>query len=129
MELARGCVTEVLGSASNVTGLELDSYATREVCTSSFPHPDAETFVRRAADGSYCYTGEGAGLNDRDGTERDQYGRYFTKDEYCHVLWSSGAEVPAAKRPATSTYPAPGRVRTDTPILWRPVSTVTIANG
>lgn len=127
-ELAAGCVTEVMGSASNVTGLRLQNHATREVCTSSYPHPDGAQLVRRGADGSYCYLGRGAGLNDRYGTERNSMNVYFAEAEYCHVIWSSGAEVPAAKRPATTTYPAPGRVQTNTPIVWRPVSSVPIAN-
>lgn len=127
-ELAAGCVTEVMGSASNVTGRPLQNHATREVCTSSYPHPDYAPLLRRGADGSYCYLGRGAGLNDRYGTERDSMNVYFRESEYCHVIWSGGAEVPAAKRPATTTYPAPGRVQTNTPIVWRPVSSVPIAN-
>lgn len=87
--------------------------------------------MRRGADGSYCCLGRGAGLNDRYGTERGLYAyhAYYGHPEYyCHVIWSSGAEVPAAKRPATTTYPAPGRVQANTPIVWRPVSSVPIAN-
>jgi hypothetical protein len=43
---------------------------------------------------------------------------------------SNGLEVPAAKRPAVRTYPAPGAVNTQSSILWRPVSpTFNIANG
>ena len=44
------------------------------------------------------------------------------------MIWSGGYEVYAAKRPATINWPAPGRVNPNTPIVWRPVSTVSVAN-
>ena len=106
----------------------LVNYTTLEVCTSSNPHPDGAQFVRMEGS-SYCYTGQGAALNDLNGTERDWTGTYLGDEFSCHVLWSSGVEVPAAKRPATTSYPSPGHVNINTPILWRPVNNrVAIAN-
>ena len=36
------------------------------------------------------------------------------------MIVSNGAEVPAAKRPETLSYPAPA-VNPNSPIVWRPV--------
>lgn len=129
-ELAVACTVEVLTSSQNASGLPLRNFATREVCTSSFPHPDGATLVRQPAADIYCYSGRGAGLNDINGTERDQYGVYYPQEEFCHVAWISGVEAPVAKRPATRSYPSPGSVIQNSALLWRPVNpNVTIANS
>jgi hypothetical protein len=129
MELAVPCVVEVMGSAKNALNRPLRNHATIPVCTSSYPHPDGARLhsVDKAA-GVYCYIGEGAGLNDPNGWERDARGQYLTGYGHCHVAWSGGVEVFAAKRPATIAFPTPGRVNPKTPIVWRPVSSVRVAN-
>jgi len=99
------------------------TYATREVCTSNHPP------VVRTEGNVFCYRGDGAGLNDINGTERDNTGHYIPGEQYCHDIVSDGYVVPAAKRPATKTLPAPGVVNTKTHIAWRPVAPdVDIAN-
>lgn len=126
-ELAAACVVETINVATNATGLLLDNYATREVCTTSYPHPDGAELVNKTS--PYCYFGRGAGVNDINGTERDDYGVYYPDENHCHVGWVSGVEVPVAKRPATKSYPAPGIVNPYSAILWRPVADkITIAN-
>jgi hypothetical protein len=130
-ELTDGCVVETLGSASNATGLPLRNYATLEVCTSSYPHPDGAPLWGYYWSGKtyvFCYQYTGAALNDPNGTERDGYGNYYTVAEYCHVTWDPGYEIPVAKRPATKPYPYPGTVDPESPLLWRPVSNLAIAN-
>ena len=128
-ELDGAAVIETLGASTNVSGRLLENYATLEVCTSESTHPDAARLTRSPAAGIYCYAGRGAALNDIHGTERDIYGNYLTEDHFQHVAWVSGVETVAAKRPATVSYPAPGRVKTDSPIQWRPVNNnVRIAN-
>jgi hypothetical protein len=126
--LSSSCVVETLLSSANASGQPLLNYATREVCTSSFPHPDGATLVRRPAPGVYCYRGTGAALNDPNGTERNSSNVYLTGSARCHVIWSGGYEIFAAKRPAVRTYPAPGAVDPNTPVVWRPVTTVPVAN-
>lgn len=121
-ELAAGYVVETLGASTNVSGRLLQNDATLEVCTSSYPHPDGARLTRSPTAGIYCYVGPGAGLNDLNGTERDSYGVYYSEEFYAHVAWISGVETVVAKRPATVSYPAPGRVKTDSPIQWRPVN-------
>jgi len=128
IELGGACVIETLNATYNVTGLPLKNYATIPICTSSFPHPDGAKLQRanRAA-GVYCYIGEGAGLNDPSATERDSRGVYLWGTRHCHIMWQSGFEYPAAKRPAVKGFPK--RVDVTTPILWRPmVSGIKIAN-
>ena len=93
-----------------------------------FPHPDGAQLTRSPSPGVYCYIGQGAALNDFNGTERDRNNVYLTGFVYTHVAWSGGYEVYAAKRPATVNFPAPGFVRTDTPVVWRPVTNVRVAN-
>ena len=78
--------------------------------------------------GVWCYKGQGAGLNDPSGTERDINGWYLSGSRRCHVAWSGGYEVAAAKRPAVINYPLPARVDTRSPIVWRPVTSMPIAN-
>lgn len=124
-ELARMCATEVMGSAANAGGRPLRNYATLAVCTSSHPHPDGARLVSadRAA-GVYCYIGEGAGMNDRNGQERDREGRPLLGPGTCHIAWSGGYEVFVAKRPATNK----NKVIANSPIVWRPVAPARIAN-
>ena len=134
--LSGGAAVETLNSAANATFAQpLINYATREVCTSSYPHPDGALLNRwytaTKADGStyqvYCYIGAGAGLNDINGAERDEYGRYYEAEAQYHVIWSNGYEVPAAKRPSTGGYPA--KVIVNSAIVWRSVDNrVAIAN-
>jgi len=135
-ELAAAGVVETMASLFNVTGLRLENYATREVCTTTYPHPDDATLTREywnpTSTGGvwiYCYSGRGAGLNDANGQERDASGYYLSGTQYMHVLWSNGYEVPGAKRPSTKSYPAPGSVLVNTALIWRPVNPdVRIAN-
>ena len=129
-ELAGACVVEVSLSASNATGMPLRNYATRDVCSTTHNSSDQvnAVYTGSPAPGVHCYRGEGAGLNDWNGSERSRDNRYLTGYGYCHVIWSGGYEVFAAKRPATINFPAPGRVDPRTPIVWRPVSTVPVAN-
>ena len=106
-----------------------------EVCTANnpegnHPHPEGAELVRSyarsgipgAPPDTFCYTGFGAALNDINGNERDASGYYITDLNACHRLYSGGYEVPAAKRPATRSLPAPGAVNTSSLILWRPVN-------
>jgi hypothetical protein len=129
-ELTEICAVEVMGAATNAAGRPLRNYATLPVCTSSYPHPDgARLHSADRARGVYCYIGEGAGLNDRNGRERDRDGVPYLGNYACHVGWSGGLEVWVAKRPSTIKFPAPGRVDSRSPIVWRPVSTaVRVAN-
>jgi hypothetical protein len=126
-ELAGWCYYETFLSSKNASGLRLDNYATRLVGTSSYPHPDGVIPVS-AGGGIYYYTGRGAALNDINGTERDQSNIYLSGNSHCHVALSGGYEVFAAKRPSVRSYPAPGSVDTSTAILWRPVTSVRVAN-
>ncbi len=123
-ELANACTVETIGSTSNANpALRLENYATLQVPTSDNPHPDG-------SDGVFYYTGRGAGLNDTNGTERDEFDRYLPRSGACHRGWNaaSSTEFPAAKRPLTTSYP-PYRVRPNTPIAWRAVHpTIAIAN-
>jgi hypothetical protein len=130
-ELAGSCTVEVMGSATNASGLPLRNYATLEVCSTTHNSIDqaAAIFTGSPSPGVFCYRGQGAGLNDVNGTERDAANRYLLGNEACHVSWSGGWEVYVAKRPSTRNWPAPTRVDPNTPILWRPVAHgVRIAN-
>jgi hypothetical protein len=130
IELGGTCTVETFGSTKNASGLPLANYATKTVCSSTHDSFDQLTaqFMGSPQPGVWCYTGQGAGLNDRSGIERNSSNVYLTGSKRCHVAWSGGYEVFAAKRPATMSYPAPGRVDTKSPIVWRPVSTVPVAN-
>jgi hypothetical protein len=133
-ELAGTCVVEDLGTDYNALSAEwgwspLLNYATIPVCTRSPDHPDFAEVVEDLGGGILCYGGQGAGLNDTGGTERDWLGEYFDGSEFCHYIVTGHFEVPAAKRPATRSYPAPGSVNMNSPLLWRPVNpNVRIAN-
>lgn len=133
-ELGTTCTVEDLSTSYNAmsTGQNgfwpLINFTNREVCTSTGEHPDFAHLVRSypasgtGPDDTFCYDGPGAALNDSGGIERDGLGVYYSGEEYCHYIQLSGYEVPAAKRPATYSYPAPGGLNTQSPILWRPVS-------
>lgn len=143
-ELIKICVVEDMLEEWNALSaygwFPLINWANREVCSNNNPgtrpHPDNAFLVRSfpqpgsVEDDTFCYTGRGAALNDINGTERDEQGMYLLFDEaYCHYLWQSGYEVPAAKRPATRSLPAPGSIVTSTFIVWRPVNpNINIAN-
>jgi hypothetical protein len=124
-ELAIPCVVETLLSPHNASGQPLRNVTTREVCTSSFPHPDGAALVRRPSAGVFCYLGQGAGLNHPSGLEGTPYG--VASPYTCHVVWSGGFEIYAAKRPSTRNWPSPGIVDTATPIVWRPYTSVAAA--
>ncbi len=130
VELAGSCTVETFGSTKNASGLPLANYATKTVCSSTFGSIDQLTaqYMGSPAPGVHCYKGQGAGLNDISGTERNSSNAYLTGSKRCHVAWSGGYEVAAAKRPAVISYPVPGHVDTKSPIVWRPVSTVPVAN-
>jgi len=150
-EFGTTCIMEDLGQTYNAASwmfgwTPLYNYATLEVCTSSNPHPDWNATLTRTINSClgtvYCYRETAAGLNDINGTERDAFGNYlpasfglFTGDpppgvhRFCHMIRNGGYEVPAAKRPATRSLPAPGSVNVNTPIFWRPVNAnVRVAN-
>ena len=106
----------------NASGEPLYNITIREVCT-SYAHPEGLEPVRVADDGVFCYAGPGAALNDPNGTERSWTGLYFPDPVRCHyIITGAGYEIPAAKRPATRSHPAPTRVNPKTPIVWRPVA-------
>lgn len=126
VELATTCTRETLNSAANTNGRPMANFATREVCTSSSVHPDGATFTRMNGT-SYCYTGTGAGLNDINGAERDETGVYLPGAASCHTIFNGYYETTAAKRPATAGgYPV--SINIHTPVVWRPVATVPVAN-
>lgn len=134
MELAGSCVAEDWNVPTNRTGYQMDNWATLEVHTGkASPYDTGATLIRTyeytSSSGSgtvYVYKGEGAGFNDPNGTERGQHGYYLNTTHSCHVGLSGGYEVMAAKRPATKGYPA--RVDPLSPTVWRPVSSLKIAN-
>jgi hypothetical protein len=135
-ELANTCLVEQIGTDFNVLSslygwAPLSNWATLPVCSINTPesHPDLPDVAEALDDGTFCFIGRGAGLNDSNGTERDYFGDYFNGSEFCHYIVTGRYEVPAAKRPATKSLPAPGVVNPKTPILWRPVNpNVRIAN-
>lgn len=129
-DLATACVVEEMGTEWNALSVygwyPIANVATREVCSSNDPnrnpHPDGAQLVRSPAPGVFCYTGYGAALNDINGMERGEDNNYLAGDGHCHYIVNGGYEVPAAKRPATKSLPAPGIVNTKTPITWKPVN-------
>jgi hypothetical protein len=128
MELGTSCTIETMSASTNASGRPLQNFATREVCTSSHPHPDGATLTSNPAPGIYCYQGRGAGLNDANGTERDERGTYLTGSVHCHTALSGGYEIFVGKRPAVRNHPQPAKVDPTTPLVWRPVTNVRIAN-
>ena len=130
-ELSAACVVEDGGAeynalSANFEGARLFNYATRMVCSNNDPqtnpHPDGAQLAEALGDGVFCYRGWGAALNDINGTERDERGFYLAGEEHCHYMVNGGFEVPAAKRPASTSYPFPGKPNPKSPILWRPVN-------
>jgi hypothetical protein len=128
--LSAGCTYQWAGQDFNFGGRMLENHATRIVGTTSLVHPDGAAPVAvDAVRGLAFYTGRGAALNDTGGMERDQFGVYYGFDWACHMVDAGGVTVPGAKRPATRSYPAPGTVNVNSPILWLAANPyVTIAN-
>jgi hypothetical protein len=128
--LSTSCYPEVPLSPYNRSGRQMDNYATRVVCTSSTPRENGDLIssvvVSNPAPGVYCYTGEGAALNDVNGTERGSNGQYMAGSIRCHVVWSNGYEVYAAKRPNVTGIPP--RLDPKSPIVWRTVTHLPVAN-
>ncbi|HVH43646.1 MAG TPA: hypothetical protein VM925_14925 [Labilithrix sp.] len=125
-ELAGACIVEAMGYADNAAHHEHDNYASLQVCAIG-TNADADEAAVAKSLTVFCYKGEGAALNDVNGTERDMNNVYLVGSDRCHVGWNSGYEVPAAKRPATSGYPV--KVNEKSPIVWRAVASgVAIAN-
>lgn len=117
-ELAATCVLESMLQDFNTLS-PLINFGQVSVCTSSNPHPDGAALVEGT---TWCYEGPGTALNDINGTERDELETYYLDTERCHYARSGGFEVPAAKRPATRSLPAPGQVIPTSPLVWRPVN-------
>ena len=133
-ELAVTCVLEAIGKPWNVSGEPMDNVTTRTVCMSNAADlqidlNNSPTSVTSPPPppGSTCWIGDGAGLNDPNGTERNAYGVYRSGPHRCHIIVSNGYETYAAKRPATTGYPA--KVDFTSPSLWRPYTPyVSVAN-
>jgi Tol biopolymer transport system component len=129
-DLSFGCTVESMGAEWNFGGGMLQNHATRHVGTSSLVHPDGVAPVSvDPVRGVAWYTGRGAALNDTGGMERDEFGVYYDFDWACHLVEAGGVAVPAAKRPSTRSFPAPGSVNVNSPIRWLVANPyVTIAN-
>ena len=133
-ELSGTCVVEDMNTEYNALSaiygpISISNYA-GAVPMGNPPgtHPDGACYEGKK-DGAHWYSATAAALNDANGTERDSLGTYFPGEEYCHFLVQSGYEVPAAKRPATKSYPAPGVISYGSKDIWRPVNpNVNIAN-
>jgi hypothetical protein len=130
--LGGGGYLEVNASTTNVSGIPVANYATRNVCTvatapaptppahpdganlaSSNPHPDPAT---------WCWTGAGAGMNDTYGNERyapAQGGTYIDDPYHRHFISYTSGTVAAAKRPLY--YPGTCRIIPGSKIAWRTV--------
>ena len=70
-------------------------------------------------------------MNDSSGVERDEGGVYYGAGDCMrsHFVMAGGVMVPAAKRPSTRSYPAPGAVNIHSRIRWLVANPyVTIAN-
>jgi hypothetical protein len=116
-ELGGAAVRETGLSATNATGQLLRHHCTLTVCTSSHPHPDDAQLVGSASGPSFCYSGFGAALNDINGHEADERRLYLPGAAFVHVVWNSGLEVPAAKRPSVRGFPKV--VDPNSPVVWR----------
>ena len=126
-ELSGAAVREVLGSASNASGRPLQHYCSLPVFTSSHPHPDGAELDGSDAGPTYCYTGRGAAFNDINGHEADESGMYLKGTQYIHVVFTGEYETTAAKRPATKGG-WPMKPNPNSPIVWRPVSSMKIGS-
>lgn len=129
-ELAGICVVEDVNQEYNALSAEwgwtpIWNFATGNVPMknnpSSHPHPDGAYY--KGYDGTAnIFTYYSAALNDINGAERDWLGGYYVGDGWCHYIVQGGYEVPAAKRPATKSLPAPGVINTGSFVTWRPVN-------
>jgi hypothetical protein len=139
-ELAKVCMVEDLLRSWNAVSAEYGVLANMNYTTMAIPSlndPQLSPTVMDIyktylgeRDGLFWYTGLGAALNDINGAERNSLGEYYPWEIYCHVIVNGGLEVPAAKRPATKSLPAPGVVNGHSYIEWRPVNlNVDIANN
>lgn len=128
-DLAATGMVEAANTNTNASGIPLQNVATRTVCTYSTPHPDGALYTGPGYyAGTHCYTDLGAAVNDNNG-ERDSAGFYYGADWSYHLVMSNGVQVPAAKRPSTRSYPAPGSVNERSYLLWLVVNSyVSIAN-
>jgi hypothetical protein len=124
------CYLETVGSETNVSGMPLWNDVTRYVGTTTLVHPDGALQVSKDdVRGIAWYTGRGAALNDTSGQERDDSGYYYRSTSGCHYIPWQGVQVPAAKRPSTKSFPAPGVVDVFSHIRWLPANPyVDIAN-
>ena len=121
-ELSGGAVIETMLSPRNAFGRPVQHYCRLPVPTTSLPHPDGAELVGPDEGPVRTFIGIGAALNDINGHEADINRQYLVGAGFTHVVWSGGFEIPAAKRPAVRTFPAPATIRGDTPIVWRPVA-------
>lgn len=130
-DMAGVVALETGGSETNVSGHQLVNHVDRYVATTTLVHPDGVSPVATdAARGLAWYTGEGAALNDAGGAERDASGVYYPEWYRTHYVMAGGVMVPAAKRPATTSYPPPGVVNVYSRIRWLVANPyVTIANA
>lgn len=116
-ELGGAAVLETGLSPFNATGQPLRHHCRLPVCTSSHPHPDGAELVGGSGGPPFCYSGPGAALNDINGREADERSVYLPGAAFVHVVWNSGLEVPAAKRPSVRGWPKV--VDPNSPIVWR----------
>lgn len=137
VDLAPSCVVEEINQEWNALSAygyaPVSNVADSEVPLANdpaaTPHPDNALYVTYKYP-SHRYTSAGAALNDLNGMERDETTIYKAGEGYCHMIISSGYEVPGSKRPSTRSLPAPGIIREGTMITWKPVnSNVVIANA
>jgi hypothetical protein len=122
--LSTMCRIELGGSAWNRSGKPMDNFATRPVCMNNWNDLwiDLASTVGAGSPepGVRCFYGEGAGLNDPNGTERQSNGQYFAGGDHCHIVMHNGWEVYAAKRPNIQGIPPPPRAVKNSASLWRP---------
>ena len=97
------------------------------VFTSSDPHPDGAELVGSDAGRTFCYTGRGAAFNDINGHEADETGMHPEGTKDIHVVYTGEDETTAAKRPATMGG-WPMKPNPNSPIVWRPVSSMKIGS-
>lgn len=120
-ELGGGCVVETINASTNASLHEQNNYCKLDVCARAGSNTDGASGAAKTATVT-CWKGEGAALNDPNGTERDAAGVYYPGVEACHRAWQpSGAdfyEVTAAKRPTTVS----GKVIETTAIRWLPLA-------
>jgi len=108
-------IREEPNSAANAGGFRLLHFTRAVVCSSDNPHPDGALPISGGP--PWCYTGEGVAFNNRDGAQFNQDG--WRVYRFYHVIWYSGYEVLAAKRPSVKHYPLPAYYWPKSPIRWR----------